>query len=61
MFNAAILDGDMIVNVIVLNHLSEYSGAVVCPDWLGIGDNINTPQPEKKVITQPITTGAQNL
>jgi hypothetical protein len=61
MFNAAILNGDIIENVIVLNELSEYPGAVVCPDWLGIGDNINTPEPEPIVIVQPITTGSQTL
>lgn len=55
MFNAAILNGDIIENVIVLNELSEYPGAVVCPDWLGIGSNINTPEPEPVVSTQPLT------
>ena len=46
MFNAAILDGTTVVNIIVLNNLSEYPSAVVCPEWIRIGDDINQPEPQ---------------
>lgn len=63
MFNAAILSGTIVVNAIVLNDLSEYSGAVVLPDWIGIGDDINTPEPIVEVVevVQPISLGTQTL
>ena len=32
---------------------------VVCPDWLGIGLNINDPQPAP--VEQPVVDGAQTL
>lgn len=34
---------------------------VVCPDWLGIGLNINSPEPEPVVLQQPQVDGAQTL
>jgi hypothetical protein len=53
---AAIIDAVGIVeNVIVVNELSDYSGAVACPDWVGIGMNINTPEPPA-----PVSTAEQN-
>lgn len=58
MIRAAILDGDIISNVIVLDYLEQYPGAVLCPDWLGIGDNINTPPPP---VTPGPIVGAQTL
>lgn len=43
---AALVDANGIVeNVIVVEELSDYSGAVACPDWIAIGMNINEPQP----------------
>ena len=46
MINAAIIDENNIVtNVIVLNSLEELFGAVECPEWVGIGMDINTPKP----------------
>lgn len=38
------LDG-VVENVIVVAELSEYPGAVACPDWISIGMNINDPVP----------------
>jgi hypothetical protein len=64
MFNAAILAGNQITNVIVLNDLAEYPGAVICPEWLGTGDDITTPEPAHLVAAptvQPISKGAQTL
>lgn len=53
---AAIIDAVGIVeNVIVVNELSDYSGAVACPDWVGIGMDINTPEP-----AAPVPTALQN-
>ena len=52
MFNAAILNGTTVVNVIVLSNLSECVGAVECPDWIGIGDDINTPKPVFETVTE---------
>lgn len=49
--NAAILDQDGIVqNVIVLDDLSDFPGAVLCPEHVGIGQHIDTPAP---VIPEP--------
>lgn len=31
---------------------------VECPEWVGIGMDINTPEPE---LVQPTTTGTQTL
>lgn len=46
MIRAAIVDANGIVeNVIVVNALSDYPGAVGCPDWVSVGMNINEPQP----------------
>lgn len=64
MFNAAILEGTTVVNIIVLNDLSECDGAVVCTEWVCIGDDISKPKPEvveTSVNTQPISTGSQTL
>ena len=44
---AAILNNAGIVeNVIELSNLSEYPGAVACPDHVGIGMPIDAPMPE---------------
>lgn len=43
---AAIVNSTGIVeNVIVVQELSDYPGAVSCPDWISIGMNINDPCP----------------
>jgi len=41
---AAQLDGATVVNVIVVDEIPE--GYVACPAWVGIGMDINTPEPE---------------
>lgn len=46
---AAKLDGTTVVNVIVVDEVPE--GYVVCPKWVGIGMDINTPQPVVVEIT----------
>ena len=65
MFNAAILNGTIVVNIIVLNNLSEYPDAVECPEWIRIGDDINQPEPEIVPVVpledQPVSSGAQTL
>ena len=44
--NAAIVDSTgLIINTLVLNSLSEVSGAVYCPPWLGIGCHITDSAP----------------
>lgn len=44
--NAAIVDTNGIVeNVIVINDLSDYPGAIPCPDWVSIGMSIDMPEP----------------
>jgi len=45
MINAAIIKNGIVENVIVLNSLDEVDGAVECPEWVGIGMDINTPKP----------------
>ena len=43
---AAIVNSNGIVgNVIAVKQLSDYPGAVACPDWISIGMNINDPMP----------------
>ena len=43
---AALVDASGIVqNVIEVAELSDYPGAVQCPEWVSIGMPINTPQP----------------
>lgn len=43
---AASLDGITVTNVIVLDDMSQApDGYVECPPWVGIGMDINTPQP----------------
>ena len=43
---AALIDADGIVeNVIVVDALADYPGAVACPDWISVGMNINDPEP----------------
>lgn len=40
---AAKLDGTTVVNVIVVHEVPD--GYVACPKWVGIGMDINTPEP----------------
>jgi hypothetical protein len=43
---AALIDiYNIVQNVIVVDELSDYPGAVACNDWIGIGMNINAPEP----------------
>lgn len=41
---AAKLDGTTVVNTIVVDEVPD--GYVACPEWVGIGMDINTPEPE---------------
>ena len=58
MINAAIIDEVGVVqNVVVLNSLDEYLGSVECPQWVGIGMHIDTPEPEPEpevAIPEPV-------
>ena len=46
MIRAAIVDpGGVVANVILLNRLDEYPGAVLCPEHVGVGMRINDPPP----------------
>jgi hypothetical protein len=50
---AALIDTNNIVqNTIVVNELSDYPGAVACPEWISIGMDINDPE--------PVTSASQN-
>lgn len=40
---AAKLDGTTVVNTIVVDEVPD--GYVACPEWVGIGMDINTPEP----------------
>jgi hypothetical protein len=40
---AAKLNGNIVVNTIVVDDVPD--GYVVCSEWVGIGMDINTPQP----------------
>lgn len=42
---AIVNSSDIVENVIVVEELSDYPGAVACPDWISIGMNINEPCP----------------
>lgn len=46
---AAKLDGTTVVNVIVVDEVPD--GYVACPKWVGIGMDINTPEPALVVET----------
>lgn len=46
---AAKLDGTTVVNTIVVDEVPE--GYVACPEWVGIGMDINTPKPAPVVET----------
>jgi hypothetical protein len=46
---AAKLDGTTVVNTIVVDFIPE--GYVACPEWVGIGMDINTPEPAPVVET----------
>ena len=65
MFNAAILNGTTVTNIIVLNDLSEHAGARICPEWVCIGDDIGKPEPEPPPPppseSAPPSPGAQKL
>jgi len=60
MIKAAIInETGLILDMIILDDLSQCPGAVFCPDYLGIGANISDPQPIGQA--QPIIVGAQTL
>lgn len=43
---AALINENRIVeNVIIVNNLSDYPGALECPDWVCIGMSIDEPMP----------------
>jgi hypothetical protein len=43
---AAIINNEKIVtNIILVEKLEDYEGAVYCPDWVNIGDSIDEPIP----------------
>ena len=44
---AAKLDGTTVVNTIVVDEIPY--GFVACPVWVGIGMDINTPQPAEVI------------
>jgi len=53
---AALVNASNIVqNVIIVEQLSDYPGAVSCNEWISIGMNINDPEP-----APPASTAAQN-
>lgn len=57
---AAKLDGSIVVNAIVLDDMSQApAGYVECPEWVGIGMDINTPQPP--VVVEPTVDPVEKL
>ena len=66
--NLAKLLGTTVVDVIVA-ELEEAKTSfpddnwVECPDWIGIGMDINSPKPIEKTITlnQPTTSGIKTI
>lgn len=53
----------LILDVAVADSADVFSDGtwVLCPSWLGIGLNINDPEPEPVVLEQPTVDGAQTL
>lgn len=51
----------LIVDVAVADSADVFASGdwVECPEWLGIGLNINDPQPAP--VEQPVVGGAQSL
>jgi hypothetical protein len=51
---AAKLDGTTVVNVIDVGEIPD--GFVACPEWVGIGMDINTPQPAPAapIVVDPV-------
>ena len=46
--NAAKVDENGIVqDVIVVSYVGQMPGFVACPDWVGIGMHIDTPEPQR--------------
>lgn len=63
MICAKIDSQNIIVDVAVADSASVFSEGtwVECPEWLGIGLNINDPRPTPVEVTQPSVDGAQTL
>jgi hypothetical protein len=62
--NYAKIDSNgLILDVAVANSADVFPEGtwVECPDWLGIGLNINDPQPAPVEVVQPMVDGAQTL
>jgi hypothetical protein len=58
--NAAILDGSVVQNVIVVASLAEApAGSVECPAWIGVGMDINTPKPVAPVNPDEVKAEAK--
>lgn len=53
----------LILDVIVASPFDIFPEGqwVECPRWLGIGLNINDPEPQQDPIIQPVVIGAQTL
>lgn len=49
---AAELNGTTVVNTIIVDEVPE--GHVACPEWVGIGMDINTPQPPAPAPEDPL-------
>jgi len=53
---AAKLDGNIVINTIVVDEIPE--GYVACPEWVGIGMDIDTPEP---IIIEPVLSPVEKL
>ena len=56
---AIVNDAGIVENIIVLSDLSEYPGAVACPDHVGIGMSIDAPVPENDFFDLPAKKAAK--
>jgi len=63
MIYAQVDESGLILNTAVADSANVFPEGtwVICPDWLGIGLNINDPMPEPVVLHQPTIIGAQTL
>lgn len=55
----ALVQNNLVVDVIIANSKQGFQNYVVCPEWVGIGMDINTPEPIEEVQTVRVVSMRQ--